>query len=389
MKLHEFQAKEVFREYGISTPRGAVAESVEEAVSAAERIGGEVFAVKAQVLVGGRGKAGGIRICRGLGEVRKAAESLLGKRLVTYQSDPDGVVVRRVLVEQGVEIEREMYLAVTVDRGAELPVVLASAEGGVEIEELARTKPNAIVRLHFEPEWGISGWMGRTMAQRLGLSGKLLQRFAATLAALGKLFLQKDASLVEINPLVVTKDKRLLALDAKLSIDDNALFRQKALAEMRDISEEKWVEVRAREVGISYVHIGGTVGCMVNGAGLAMATMDLIKLAGGEPANFLDVGGGATAAQVEEAFKLLLSDKNVRSVLVNIYGGIARCDVIAQGIIEAAKKVKIDVPVVVRLEGTNAEEGRRMLDESGLSLVTAATMKEAAEKAVRLASSAP
>jgi len=389
MKLHEFQAKEVFREYGIATPQGAVAESVEEAVSAAEQIGGEVFAVKAQVLVGGRGKAGGIRICRGLEEVKRAAEDLLGRRLVTYQSGPDGVVVRRVLVEQGVEIEQEMYLAVTIDRGAELPAVLASAEGGVEIEELARTKPNAIVRLHFEPEWGISGWMGRTMAQRLGLKGKLLQRFAATLVALGKLFLQKDASLVEINPLVVTKDGQLLALDAKLSIDDNALFRQKALAEKRDTSEEKWVEVRAREVGISYVHIGGTVGCMVNGAGLAMATMDLIKLAGGEPANFLDVGGGASAAQVEEAFKLLLSDKNVRSVLVNIYGGIARCDVIAQGIIEAAKKVKINVPVVVRLEGTNAEEGRRMLDESGLSLVTAATMKEAAEKAVRLASSAP
>ncbi|RKY11852.1 MAG: ADP-forming succinate--CoA ligase subunit beta [Planctomycetota bacterium] len=389
MKLHEFQAKEVFREYGIATPQGAVAESVEEAVSAAEQIGGEVFAVKAQVLVGGRGKAGGIRICRGLEEVKRAAEDLLGRRLVTYQSGPDGVVVRRVLVEQGVEIEQEMYLAVTIDRGAELPAVLASAEGGVEIEELARTKPNAIVRLHFEPEWGISGWMGRTMAQRLGLKGKLLQRFAATLVALGKLFLQKDASLVEINPLVVTKDGQLLALDAKLSIDDNALFRQKTLAEKRDTSEEKWVEVRAREVGISYVHIGGTVGCMVNGAGLAMATMDLIKLAGGEPANFLDVGGGASAAQVEEAFKLLLSDKNVRSVLVNIYGGIARCDVIAQGIIEAAKKVKINVPVVVRLEGTNAEEGRRMLDESGLSLVTAATMKEAAEKAVRLASSAP
>jgi len=389
MKLHEFQAKEVFREYGIATPQGAVAESVEEAVSAAEQIGGEVFAVKAQVLVGGRGKAGGIRICRGLEEVKRAAEDLLGRRLVTYQSGPDGVVVRRVLVEQGVEIEQEMYLAVTIDRGAELPAVLASAEGGVEIEELARTKPDAIVRLHFEPEWGISGWMGRTMAQRLGLKGKLLQRFAATLVALGKLFLQKDASLVEINPLVVTKDGQLLALDAKLSIDDNALFRQKALAEKRDTSEEKWVEVRAREVGISYVHIGGTVGCMVNGAGLAMATMDLIKLAGGEPANFLDVGGGASAAQVEEAFKLLLSDKNVRSVLVNIYGGIARCDVIAQGIIEAAKKVKINVPVVVRLEGTNAEEGRRMLDESGLSLVTAATMKEAAEKAVRLASSAP
>ncbi len=388
MKLHEFQTKEVFRGYGIATPQGGVAESADEAVSVAKRIGGEVFAVKAQVLVGGRGKAGGIKICRGLEEVRKAAEGLLGKRLVTYQSGSEGVVVRRVLVEQGVEIEREMYLAVTVDRGAELPAVLASAEGGVEIEELARTKPDAIVRFHFEPEWGISGWMGRTIAQRLGLRGKLLQRFAATLAALGKLFLEKDASLVEINPLVVTKDGRLLALDAKLSIDDNALFRQRGLAEMRDTSEEKWVEVRAREVGISYVHIGGTVGCMVNGAGLAMATMDLIKLAGGEPANFLDVGGGATAAQVEEAFKLLLSDKNVRSVLVNIYGGIARCDVIAEGIIEAAKKVKIDVPVVVRLEGTNAEEGRRMLDESGLSLVTAATMKEAAEKAVRLASSA-
>jgi len=388
MKLHEFQAKKVFREYGIATPQGGAAKSADEAVSVAERIGGEVFAVKAQVLVGGRGKAGGIKICRGVEEVRKAAESLLSRRLVTYQSGSEGVVVRRVLVEQGVEIEREMYLAVTVDRKAELPAVLASAEGGVEIEELARTKPDAIVRLHFEPEWGISGWIGRTIAQRLGLTGKLLQRFAATLAALGKLFLEKDASLVEINPLVVTKDGRLLALDAKLSIDDNALFRQRDFVEMRDTSEEKWVEVRAREVGISYVHIGGTVGCMVNGAGLAMATMDLIKLAGGEPANFLDVGGGATAAQVEEAFKLLLSDENVRSVLVNIYGGIARCDVIAQGIIEAAKKVKIDVPVVVRLEGTNAEEGRRILDGSGLSLVTAATMKEAAEKAVRLASSA-
>ena len=389
MKLHEYQAKAVFREFGIPVPSGGVAGSVEEAVEIARSVGGEVFAVKAQVLVGGRGKAGGIKICRGLEEVREAAGSLLGKRLITYQSGPEGVLVRRVLVEQGVEIEREMYLAITVDRGAELPVVLASAEGGVEIEELARTRPEAIVRCHFEPEWGLADWVGRSIAARIGLGGKVLGRFGRVVSALGRLFLKKDASLVEINPLVLTKDGALLALDAKLNIDDNALFRQKSLAEQRDTGEENPAEVRAREVGISYVHIGGSVGCMVNGAGLAMATMDLIKLAGGEPANFLDVGGGATAEQVEEAFKLLLSDENVRSVLVNIYGGIARCDVIAAGIIEAAKKVKIEVPVVVRLEGTNAEEGRRMLKQSGLKLIAAESMKEAAEKAVELASTAP
>lgn len=387
MKLYEHQAKEIFSEYGIPVPDGGVVVSVEEAEEVARRLGGEVFAVKAQVLVGGRGKAGGVKICRGVDEVRSAAEKLIGKRLVTHQSGPEGVLVRRLLVERGVLVRRELYLAITVDRKAELPVVLASGEGGVEIEEMARRKPEAIVRFHFEPEWGVGGWMGRVVGKRLELEGKLVGRFARILVALGRLFLERDASLVEINPLVVTDDG-LIALDAKMDIDDNALFRQRELAERRDTSEENPSEVRAREVGISYVHIGGSVGCMVNGAGLAMATMDLIKLAGGEPANFLDVGGGATAEQVEEAFKLLLADENVRSVLVNIYGGIARCDVIAAGIIEAAKKVEIEVPVVVRLEGTNAELGRRMLDESGLSFVTAVTMKEAAEKAVKLASSA-
>lgn len=386
MKLHEYQAKEVFRRFGIPTPEGRLARDAAAAAAAATELGGAKWAVKAQVLVGGRGKAGGVRLCSSVDEVEKAAAELLGKRLVTVQSGADGVAVDAVLVERAVRIADEMYLAVTVDRAEEKPVLLASAEGGVEIETLAAERPEAIVKAHFEPEWGLSGALARTVAARMGLAQKNLTSFASVAVRLGRLFLETDASLVEINPLVLTEDGDFVALDAKLSIDDNALFRRKELARMRPPGDEVPQEIRAREAGISYVHIGGSVGCMVNGAGLAMATMDLVKLAGGEPANFLDVGGGATADQVEQAFGILLSDEGVRSVLVNIYGGIARCDVIAAGIIEAAKRIKVGVPVVVRLEGTNAAQGRAMLQESGLDFTTASTMAEAAEAAVRLAS---
>jgi succinyl-CoA synthetase beta subunit len=385
MKLHEYQAKQVFTSYGIPIPEGVCIRKLDEVLEATKKLGGDRFAVKAQVLAGGRGKAGGVRICKSPDEVLKAAQEMLGKRLRTHQTGSDGVLVNALLVEKAVKIKREMYLSITVDRAAELPVILASAEGGMEIEELAKERPEAILKVHFEPEVGNFPFIGRKLAYPMNLPEKATGQFITLVNRLVKLFLEKDASLVEINPLVLTESDDLVALDAKLNIDDNALFRQKELASSKDTSEEPLQEVKAREVGISYVYIGGEVGCMVNGAGLAMATMDLIKIAGGEPSNFLDVGGGATAQQVEAAFNILLSDENVRSVLINIFGGIARCDVIAQGIIEAAKKVKINVPVVVRLEGTNADIGRRMLAESGLKFQSAENMKKAAEMAVAAA----
>ncbi|MCX7703683.1 MAG: ADP-forming succinate--CoA ligase subunit beta [Planctomycetota bacterium] len=386
MKLHEYQAKQIFASYGIRVPEGGWVKKPEEAYEVARKLGGEQFVVKAQVLAGGRGKAGGIKLCKNAEEVFKESQQMLGSRLRTHQTGAEGVVVNALLVERAVRIKRELYLSLTIDRSIELPVILASAQGGVEIEELAREKPEAILKLHFEPEIATSQFLGRKLAYRMGLTEKATGEYIALVGRLTKLFLEKDCSLVEINPLVLTEEETIIALDAKMNIDENALFRQKELASQRDTSEDTPQEAKAKDVGISYVHIGGSVGCMVNGAGLAMATMDLIKLAGGEPANFLDVGGGATAQQVEAAFNILLSDKNVRSVLVNIFGGIARCDVIAQGIIEAAKKVKINLPVIVRLEGTNAEIGRKMLAESGLKFETASSMKEAAEAAVKASS---
>lgn len=385
MKLHEYQAKSILTSYGINVPEGGVIRRKEEVDVILDRLGGESFMVKAQILAGGRGKAGGVRLCRSREEVFDAVE-LLGRRLRTHQTVKEGVMVKALLIERAVEIAKELYLSVTIDRSAELPVILASAEGGVEIEELARESPDAIVKAYIRPEFGLPRFVVRKVASRIRLTPELTKEFGRLLTALVRIFVEKDASLVEINPLAVTEAGKLVALDVKLSIDDNALFRQEELAGLRDSSEDFPQEIRARQVGISYIYIGGSVGCMVNGAGLAMATMDLIKLSGGEPANFLDVGGGATSEQVREGFKILLSDENVRSVLVNIYGGIARCDVIADGIIRAAEEVGVDVPVIVRLEGTNADVGREMLNRSGLRFRTASTMAEAAEAAVEAAS---
>ena len=386
MKLHEYQAKKVFASYGVKVPEGRVVRKEEEVAEVLDGLGGKSFAVKAQILAGGRGKAGGVKLCRSREEVFEAVKSILGKRLRTHQTGERGVVVRTVLIERAISLKQELYLSMTIDRAAESPVILASAEGGVDIEELARERPEAVVKEYFSSAFGLPPFVGRKVAARLGLPKSVTRGFVGLLSALARIFFDKDASLVEMNPLALTEDDELVALDAKLSIDENALFRQKELAELRDSGEETPQETRAREVGISYVHIGGSVGCMVNGAGLAMATMDIIKSSGGEPANFLDVGGGATAEQVKEAFKILLSDSGVRSVLVNIYGGIARCDVIAEGIIEAAKSVEINLPVVIRLEGTNADIGRKMLDESGLMFRTAESMADAAKMAVEAAS---
>jgi len=386
VKLHEYQAKKVFASYGVKVPEGRVVRKEEEVAEVLDGLGGKSFAVKAQILAGGRGKAGGVKLCRSREEVFEAVKSILGKRLRTHQTGERGVVVRTVLIERAISLKQELYLSMTIDRAAESPVILASAEGGVDIEELARERPEAVVKEYFSSVFGLPPFVGRKVAARLGLPKSVTRGFVGLLSALARIFFDKDASLVEMNPLALTEDDELVALDAKLSIDENALFRQKELAELRDSGEETPQETRAREVGISYVHIGGSVGCMVNGAGLAMATMDIIKSSGGEPANFLDVGGGATAEQVKEAFKILLSDSGVRSVLVNIYGGIARCDVIAEGIIEAAKSVEINLPVVIRLEGTNADIGRKMLDESGLMFRTAESMADAAKMAVEAAS---
>ena len=386
MKLHEYQAKEIFASYGVKVPEGKVVRREEEVAEVLDGLGGESFAVKAQILAGGRGKAGGVKLCKSREEVFEAVKSLLGRRLRTHQTGERGVVVQAVLIERAINLKQELYLSMTIDRSAESPVILASAEGGVDIEELAKERPEAVVKEYFSSAFGLPPFIGRKVASRLGLPKSVTRDFVGLLSALARIFFDKDASLVEMNPLALTEDDELVALDAKLSIDDNALFRQKELAELRDSSEETPQETRAREVGISYVHIGGSVGCMVNGAGLAMATMDIIKSSGGEPANFLDVGGGATAEQVKEAFEILLSDSGVRSVLVNIYGGIARCDVIAEGIIEAAKCVEINLPVVIRLEGTNADIGRKMLDESGLMFRTAGSMADAARLAVEAAS---
>jgi succinyl-CoA synthetase beta subunit len=385
MKVHEFQAKELLARYGIPTPRGRSTHSVDEAAAIAKDIAGPV-AVKAQIHAGGRGKGGGIKIAKTPGEARKVAGEILGMTLITRQTGPLGKLVKRVLVEEQLDVARELYVSVVIDNSIGLPIVMASAEGGVEIEEVAARNPEAIKRSPVDPTVGFEPFQGRELALAIGLGGDLMRPAASLFAGLYKLFEENDCSLAEINPLVVTKDGRLLAADAKLNFDDNALYRHKEIAEMRDFDEEDPLEVRANESGIgTYIKLTGNIGCVVNGAGLAMATMDAITLAGGEPANFLDIGTVNDPERVIASFRILMDDPDVKAVLINIFGGMARVDIIAQGIIDAHKEMDIRVPIVARLVGTNVEEGERLLAESGVKLIRAQDLGEAAKKAVEAA----
>ncbi len=385
MKVHEYQAKELFSQYGVKVPKGNVIFSIDEVEKVYNELGGGKVVVKAQIHAGGRGKAGGVKLVNNLEECIEAVKSLLGKKLVTYQTGPEGKIVRKVLIEKASNIKRELYLGMVIDRSKNSLVIMASTEGGVEIEKVAEETPEKIFKEYIEPCVGLMGFQIRRLGYKLGFEKDKLKDFSKFLNGLYKLFIEKDCSLVEINPLIETVEGEILALDAKINFDDNGLFRHPEILELRDIDEEEPAEVEASKYKLSYIKLNGNVGCMVNGAGLAMATMDIIKYAGGEPANFLDVGGGANVEAVANAFRIILSDKNVKAVLVNIFGGIVRCDRIAQGILEASKIVDINVPVVIRLQGTNADIARKMIDESGLKFYTAKGLKEAAEKAVELA----
>jgi succinyl-CoA synthetase beta subunit len=385
MNLHEYQAKEVFRSYGIAVPAGQVAATAEEAASAAQSLGGPVWVVKAQVHAGGRGKAGGVKVVRDVGAVRAAAAGMLGERLVTKQTGPEGLPVEKVYVESGSEIDREIYLSLTLNRERGRIALIASAAGGMDIEEVAEKTPEKILTVNVHPAAGLQPYQCRQIAFGLGLKGAQIAEFQSIATALYRLYNEKDASLVEVNPLIVTKAGHLVALDAKINIDANAVFRHPDVAQMRDANQEDPMERRASEHDLNYVSLDGDIACMVNGAGLAMATMDLIKLHGGHPANFLDVGGGATSERVTAAFQLILSNPKVRAVLVNIFGGIVRCDLIADGVINAVKNVGVKVPVVVRLEGTNAKEARETLAKSGLTIAAATDLTDAARKVVALA----
>jgi succinyl-CoA synthetase beta subunit len=385
MNLHEYQAKDVFRSYGIPVPTGKVAASAEEAAAAARALGGAVWVVKAQVHAGGRGKAGGVKLARDVQAVRAAAADMLGKRLVTAQTGPEGLPVERVYVESGSDIAREIYLSLTLNRERARIALIASAAGGMDIEEVAHKSPEKILTANIHPAAGLQAYQARELAFGLGLSGAQITQFQSLTQALYRLYIDKDLSLVEVNPLIVTPTGSLVALDAKINVDPNALFRQDELARLRDASQEDPMERRASEHDLNYVSLDGDIACMVNGAGLAMATMDLIKLHHGRPANFLDVGGGATSERVTAAFELILSNSRVRAVLVNIFGGIVRCDTIADGVINAVKKVGVKVPVVVRLEGTNAQLARAKLAGSGLTITAAADLTDAARKVVALA----
>ena len=385
MNLHEYQAKALFAEYAIPVPQGRVATTAAEAESAAKALGGNLWVVKAQVHAGGRGKAGGVKLARSPEEVAAHAEGMLGKRLVTHQSGPEGLPVDYVYVESGSNIARELYLSLLVDRSAERIAIMASAAGGMDIEEVAATTPEKILTLTLHPAAGLEDYQARKLGFGLGLDAGQQKQLRDLLRKLVKLFRECDASLVEINPLIVTAEGNIVALDGKINIEENALFRQQKLAALRDAAQEDEKERRAREHDLNYVSLDGSIACMVNGAGLAMATMDLIKLHGGEPANFLDVGGGATAERVAEAFKIILTNPKVKAILVNIFGGIVRCDVIAEGVLAAVRQVHVGVPVVVRLEGTNVEKGRQLLADSGLDVVAATGLTDAASKVVALA----
>ena len=384
MKIHEYQAKSILAKYGVPVPKGEVVETAAAAAEAAGRLGGGVSVVKAQIHAGGRGKGGGVKVVKSQDAVRAAAEKILGMNLVTYQTGPRGQRVGRVLVEQGLAIARELYLGIVLDRSTEKPVLMVSPDGGVEIEKVAEETPDRIFREYINPAVGLAGYQARKLAFALGLEGAQIGQAVKFMNAVWEAFRASDASLIEINPLIVTNDGSLLALDAKMTFDDNALYRHAEIKEMRDLAEEDPLEIEASKYSLNYIKLDGTIGCMVNGAGLAMATMDIIKLAGGEPANFLDVGGGANAEQIKNAFRILMSDTSVKAVLINIFGGILRCDVLAQGVIAAVRDLGVPVPIVIRMEGTNVEQGKQMLRESGLNFTTADTMSEAAEKVVAL-----
>jgi succinyl-CoA synthetase beta subunit len=384
MKIHEYQAKQLLAQYNVPVPRGEVAFTAEEAERAAEKIGGSVV-VKAQIHAGGRGKGGGVKVAQNAAEAKQIARKMLGMILVTHQTGPEGRMVERVLVEETLPIERELYLGIVLDRVIGKPVFMASAAGGMEIEEVAAKSPELILREILEPGLGLAPFQARKLAFGMGIPAASVNNAAAAMSALGKAYLNTDASLAEINPFILTRTGQVYALDAKINFDDNALFRHKELVELRDLNEEDPLEVEASKFGLNYIKLDGNVGCMVNGAGLAMATMDIIKYAGGSPANFLDVGGGASAEQVKNAFRILLSDKNVRAVLINIFGGILRCDTLANGVVAAARDLQIQVPVVVRMEGTNVERGRQILLDSGLNFTVGQDMRDAADKVVKLA----
>jgi succinyl-CoA synthetase beta subunit len=382
MNLHEFQAKQIFAAYGMPVPNNQVVESVEQVASALAALSGDSWVVKAQVHAGGRGKAGGVKLLDSAESVSAAVNDMLGSHLVTYQTDENGQPVNQVLIEEICSIERELYLGAVIDRASQRVVIMASTEGGMEIEKVAAETPEKILKTTINPLTGLQPYQCRELAFGLGLKGEQIKQFASLLTGFARMFVEKDLSLVEINPLVVTAEAQLLCLDGKINVDDNALYRQKEVLAMRDQSQEDERENRAKEWDLNYISLDGDIGCMVNGAGLAMATMDLIKLCGGEPANFLDVGGGATKERVSEAFKIILSDSNVKGILVNIFGGIVRCDLIAEGIIGAVEEVHVGVPVVVRLEGNNAERGSQLLSESDVNIIAAKGLTEAAEKIV-------
>jgi len=384
MNIHEYQAKQILREYGVAVSNGKVAFTVDEAVEAAKSLNSDVYVVKAQIHAGGRGKAGGVKIAKSLDEVRTYAQELLGKKLVTHQTGPEGKEVKRLLIEEGVDIKKEYYIGYVIDRSTGRVVLMGSEEGGTEIETVAAETPEKIFKEVIDPAIGLQPFQARRLAFNINIPNELVNKAVKFMLGLYQVFVDKDCSIAEINPLVVTGDGEVLALDAKLNFDSNALYRHKDIQALRDLDEEDPKEIEASKHDLSYIALDGNIGCMVNGAGLAMATMDIIKYYNGEPANFLDVGGGATTEKVTEAFKIILSDPNVKGIFVNIFGGIMRCDVIAQGIVEATKEVGLNIPLVVRLEGTNVEEGKRILNESGLNIVAAESMADGAQKIVSL-----
>ena len=385
MKIHEYQAKEILRKYGVVTPKGIACFSVDEAVSAAQQLGGDVWAVKAQIYAGGRGKGGGVKVAKSLDEVRRRASEILNMRLVTHQTGPEGQVVHRLFIEQGVSIEKEFYVGMVVDRGRQRVCLMASSEGGMEIEKVAAETPEKIHKVFIDPIAGLSQQQAEEVALKIGIPAQSVPQAVTLLQGLYQAFDDTDSSLLEINPLTLTAEKQVIALDAKMNFDDNALFRHTEIVALRDLDEEDPIEIEASKHELSYIPLDGNIGCLVNGAGLAMATMDIIKLYGGNPANFLDVGGGATAEKVTEAFKLMLRNPKLQAILVNIFGGIMKCDVIAQGVVAAAREVQLNVPLVVRLEGTNVDLGKKILADSGLTIISAENMADAAQKAVSAA----
>ena len=388
MKIHEYQGKEILREYGVAVPRGKACFSVDEAVAAAEEIGGNKWVVKAQIHAGGRGKGGGVKLADSIDEVRRLAGEILGMTLVTHQTGPQGKVVKRLLIEEGAPIKDELYVGLVVDRASQRVTVMASSEGGTEIETVAEETPELIHKVQVDPKTGLTDAEAEDLARKIGNPDALVGDAGKLMQSLYQAFWDKDCSLAEINPLIVTEDGRVMALDAKMNFDESAMYRHSELQELRDLDEEDPDEIEASKFGLNYISLDGTIGCLVNGAGLAMATMDIIKLYGASPANFLDVGGGATTEQVTEAFKLMLKNRNLKAILVNIFGGIMRCDVIAEGLVNAAREVDLSVPLVVRLEGTNVEQGRKILADSGISVISATTMADAAEKVAAAAAGA-